>query len=152
MAVSKLTELEKYLKIANECGDYIVMGIAFVKNDDLNNELTQSILNQGLSILQKRHPFFRAYLNNDANIQVQNKDYDPIDLDWSDNSISHSELITQLEVFNSKLFDFKYKSNFVRCKVESFISSTGDKMYSINLALALIITGNKRLIYKIYLI
>jgi len=152
MAVSKLTELEKYLKIANECGDYIVMGIAFVKNDDPNNELTQSIVNQGLSILQKRHPFFRAYLNNDANIQVQNKDFDQIDLDWSDNSISNSELITQLEVFNSKLFDFKYKSNFVRCKVASFISSTGDKMYSINLALALIITGNKRLIYKIYLI
>lgn len=139
MAVSKLTELENYLKNANECGDYIVMGIAFVKNDDLNSELTQSLVNQGLSILQKRHPFFRAYLNEDANIQVQNENYDPIDLDWSNNSITYTELMSDLEMFNSKLFEFDYQLFF--CKVASFIHSTGDKMYSINLSLPLMMTG-----------
>jgi hypothetical protein len=141
-SIYALTDYEKLLLNYNKCGDSIVMGTLLVENQNSSIELTEDKVKQALLILQKRHPFFRAYLKEQSNIQVLYEDYNPIELDWSDNSITHSELISQLEIFNSKFFDFKYKSNFVRCKVASFIDSTNVKMYSINLSLALIITGN----------
>ena len=143
LVVSKLTEYEKLFVNCNKCGDYIVMSIAFVKNEDRNNELTECIVKQALLIIQKRHPFFRAYLDEKASsIQILNEDFNPIQLDWSDDLLTLSELMHELEIFNSKIFDFKYKSNLVRCKVASFIdSTTSAKMYSVNLSLALLITG-----------
>jgi hypothetical protein len=115
-SIYALTEYEKLLLNYNKCGESIVMGTLLVENeDDINIALTEQIVKQALLVLQKRHPFFRAYLNDDASsIHVQNEDFNPIELDWSDKLIAHSELITQLENFNSKFFDFKYKSNLVR--------------------------------------
>ena len=139
MLLKSLTEYEKFYVILNKCGDFIVMSVAFAQNQDPNIELTENIVKKALIILQKRHPYLRSFIDKQSNIQIQNENYDPIDLDWSNNSITYAELMSDLEIFNSKLFKFDYQ--FVFCKVASFIHSTGDKMYSINLSLPLMMTG-----------
>jgi len=149
-----LSEYEKMLLNMNKCGDSIVMGIAFVKNTNEKVEPTEALARQALSILQRRHPFFRAFLNELFEIHIQTEDYEPLELEWSNDYVARSDLITQLEIFNAKMFDFKPKSNLVRSKILSFVDESGMKMFAFNLAMPLIITGklNEKILYsnKIY--
>ena len=136
-----LTDFERMLLNINKCGDSIVMGIAFVKNTSETAQLTEIMAKHALNILQRRHPFFRAFLNEQFEIQIQDENYEPIELEWSNDYVIRSDLIAQLEIFNSRIFDFKPKSNLVRSKILSFVDDVGEKLIAINLALALIITG-----------
>ena len=140
----ELTAYDKFWLNTNKCGDFIVMAIGFVENtDETNSNFNQSVCQQALDLLQKRHPFLCSYLDQATNcIKVPNgnETFNPIELEFSNNMISYSELIKELEEFNSKLFNFEYKSNLSRCKVASFVHLNKTKMYSINLSVSLIIT------------
>lgn len=137
--VYALSDYEKTLLNLNKCGDSIVMGIAFVAA--INHCLTETLARNALNFLQKRHPFLRAFLDEHSNLKVQLEDYETIDLEWLDADLSRNDLVTQLEEFNARLFDFKSNSNLVRSKIVSFVDESNTKMYAVNLAMALIITG-----------
>ena len=139
-AIVKLSDFEQMLLCCNKCGDFIVMSITFLENTDTTYQFTEIITRTALDFLQKRHPFLRAFINLNSDLEVQSDNYSAIELEWSDNNITRSELITELEIFNSKMFDFKPKSNLSRCKVSSF-NVSGFKMYSVSLSMSLVITG-----------
>ena len=139
-SIFALTDYEKVLLNINKCGDSLVMDIAFIENTDTTYQFTEIITRTALDFLQKRHPFLRAFINLNSDLEVQSDNYSAIELEWSDNNITRSELITELEIFNSKMFDFKPKSNLSRCKVSSF-NDSGFKMYSVSLSMSLVITG-----------
>ena len=139
-AIVKLSDFEQMLLCCNKCGDFIVMSITFLENTDTTYQFTEITTRTALDFLQKRHPFLRAFINLNSDLEVQSDNYSAIELEWSDNNITRSELITELEIFNSKMFDFKPKSNLSRCKVSSF-NDSGFKMYSVSLSMSLVITG-----------
>lgn len=136
----ELTDFEKVLLHVNRCGDSLVMVTAFVESTNLNNQLNEELCRKALSFLQKRHPFLRAFLTENTNLEIQTDNYDSLELEWSDNSITYHELISQLETFNCKLFDFKSKSHLARSKIASFIHLNGVKTFALNLSGSIVIT------------
>ena len=136
----KLTDVEKLYLILNKFGDSIVMVTALVENTDLNYDINKDLCIRALEFLQRRHPFLRAYLTEDTNLKIQTGKYCPLEIEWSDNSITYDELISELEAFNTKQFDYNSESYLARSKIASYIDSTGKKMFAINLSMSLILT------------
>lgn len=135
-----LTNYETMLLNFNKCGDSIVMGIAFVENIE-ESELNSTLCKQALAFLQKRHPFLRSYLDQATNSLIVQNEYNEIELDYANDFISYADLVRELEMFNSKPFDFAYRSNLGRCKVASFTHLNNAKMFSISLTTSLTVTG-----------
>ena len=106
----ELTDYEKIVLNINKLGDLIVMGILLIENEETNSkvQLTESTVRNALNLLQKRHPFFHAYINENSNLQINEQDYNLIELEWFDQDQlpNRSEMLTQLESFNTKTFDF----------------------------------------------
>jgi hypothetical protein len=143
----ELTDYEKIVLNINKLGDLLVMGIILIENEETNSnvQLTESTVRNALNLLQKRHPFFHAYIDENSNLQINEQDYNLIELEWFDQDQlqpNRSEMLTQLELFNAKPFDFKAYSNLVRCKVVRYLEneSSNKIMYSISLSIASIIT------------
>ena len=71
MSFHELSIYEKLWLMINKRGDYIVMSLAFIENANKTLHLTQAIARSALAVLQKRHPFLRAFINDQSNIEIK---------------------------------------------------------------------------------
>lgn len=126
-----LTSYEQYFTNCCKVGDLQVMGIALLKQNSKQNdgdkELKKSMVEQALHILQDRHPFLHAYIENTTSssnrssmqfvlIDSQDDYRKRIEFDWV-MSNSRQKTIELNAAFNARLLDLKkvifyYNFNF----------------------------------------
>lgn len=141
----ELTPFQKMLVNACLCGDYLVMGTAFV---DSGASLTKDVVMKSLVYLQARHPFLRAYLEiykneNKILLKIHNEDVkDRIQLDWLDltnETVTRSRLNDISAEYNSVLFNIGNKELLWRVQVIEYKENSKTR-YIINLILHIAIT------------
>ena len=142
-----LTSYEKVVLDTTILGDFNVVGSTFNEVKD-QVVITKELINKALVIFQKRHPFLRSYVatvdNNTRQscLRVLSKIVDSaqmIDFEFIDLKSNTSNIIQQIELFNSKLFQVN-NGLLWRCLAILYNDQMGKQMLSINLSISLIIT------------
>jgi hypothetical protein len=146
----ELADLEKMFSNPCALGDYLVMGTAFVENS--GDEISEDLVTKALVLLQKRHPFFTAYLDlhkaeNRMFIKINDEDEakfeSRIQLEWldltSDESFTRKKAIDESNRFDSTLFVYGPEHLLWKVQVISYKENDQTK-YVINLVIHIAIT------------
>jgi hypothetical protein len=138
----ELTPLEKMFSNPCAAGDYMVMGTSFIETS--GQEINASLVHEALVLLQKRHPFYTAWLDvhkaeNRMFITINDEDAhlfeSRIQLEWLDltnEPFSRQTLIDESNRFDSTVFVYSPENLLWRVQVISYKEAEKIK-YVINL-------------------
>ena len=148
--IFELSPFQKMVVNASNCGDFLVMGSAFIENDAFIHKFNNDLVREALFHMQQRHPFLRAYLDiqqkeNLMFIKLDNENIEEkIELEWLDLSKQVDEnqrkrAIDESARFDSTLFKYENKDLLWKTQVITYKENSMIK-YLINLVLHIAIT------------
>ena len=145
----QISKLENFYLNYNKSGDLIVGATAFIESNQ-EIELTQELVRRALVYLQQRHPFLRAFYEENTleskiflKIQQQGSYQDKIEFEWlelSDDQSTRNEVIRNIERYTSKLIDFEDNNTLLwRYQVVSHIEDS-KKKFAASIVIPAVIT------------
>lgn len=144
----KLSPDEVFTYHMTTLGEFLVLGVNIVEATDVSINLDKKTLEQALRFMQSRHPLMRASISYEGD-EIFYKIHDELPLD-SNRDIEYEclktreDLITRLEEFNCKLFDYKIlNSKLWRAFAYEFTNENQQerKQFAVGLLMPLFITG-----------
>ena len=133
-------------------GEFLVLGVNIIEAPNETITLEKIVFEKAICFMQSRHPLMRASLLFDDKNDIFYKIHDELPL-TCDRDIEYErlktreELISRLEEFNCKLFDYKIPNEKLwRAFAYEFINKNKEprKQYAVGFVMPLFITG----IYK----
>ena len=127
-------------------GELLVLCVNIIEADEQSINLEREMLEKALGFMQLRHPLMRATLQFESN-EIFYKIHNELPLNNEEDIDyvclkSRSDLVSRLETFNTKLFDYKtVNSKIWRAFAYEFLSENQSKQYAVGFLMPLFITG-----------